>query len=265
AAFSELAPLPKNINSKFAEMGASLSKSGDTLFFSSDRPGGMGGFDIYMSRKLPDGSWGIPQNMGEPINTPYDENFPYITANGYFLYFSSNGPGSMGGYDVFVSDAVDDGRWTQPRNLGYPINDLYDNFNVIYTMNGRYGYTSRYDKNGTGGMDIFRIIMEDIPPTNVVYTGNLLYGTADKNVPVHEKTSVFESLDFYVTDDKSGKEVSRVSVNARNSKYTFALLPGKYTVTIKGTGFAPYTRSIFIADEQPVETVISEQIILPPN
>jgi hypothetical protein len=263
--FSELTPLPKNINSKYAEMGASLSKTGDTLFFASDRPGGFGGYDIYLTKKLPTGGWGMPQNLGETINTPHDENFPYITASGERLYFTSNGSGSMGGCDVFFSENLDEGLWASPVNLGYPINDMYDNFNIVYTANGRYGYTSRYDASGVGGLDICRIIMNDIPPTEVVHTGQILLSSGDKKVPVHEKPGIMTSVEIKVVNNKTGKETGIIPVNAKTSKYTFAISPGNYTLTVKGKGTSVFTKEIFIADEQPPEPVINLDIILTLN
>ncbi len=260
--FTELVPLDKNINTKYAEMGASLSKTGDSLFFASDRPGGFGGYDIYLAQRLPDGTFGMPKNMGEPINTEFDENFPYITANGEHLYFTSNGNGSMGGYDVFVSDHFEEGIWTEPRNLGYPINDMYDNFNIIYTTNGRYGYTSKYDDLGIGGLDIYRIIMNDIPPTEVIHTGSVMISSGEKQMPVNEKPDILNSVEFKVVNDVTGKEVGTIPVNPRNSKYTFAMTPGSYTVTVKAKGTSVYTKKIYIADEQPPEPVISENVIL---
>lgn len=264
-AFSELMPLPKNVNTKHGEMGASLSKNGDTLFFASDRPGGFGGYDIYMTKKLPTGGWGMPQNLGEPINTPFDENFPYITASGERLYFTSNGSGSMGGYDVFFSEQLDEGVWAEPVNLGYPINDMYDNFNIVYTSNGRYGYTSRYDAAGVGGLDVCRIIMNDIPPTEVVHTGQVLLSNGTTKNPVHEKPAILSTIEFKVVNNKTGKEIGVIPVGAKNSKYTFAIGPGNYTLTVKGKGTSVFTKEIFIADEQPPEPVVVTDIILTIN
>lgn len=262
--FTELLPLSKNINSKHAEMGASLSKGGDSLFFASDRPGGLGGYDIYLSMKLPNGEWGMPKNLGEPINSPADENFPYITASGSRLYFTSNGSGSMGGYDLFFCEDLE-GQWSDPVNLGFPINDMYDNLNIVYTSNGRYGYISKYDATGIGGLDVCRIIMNDVPPTEVVHTGQVMISQGDAQTPVHEKSSIHSSLELKVINQKTGKEIGMIPVSAKNSKYTFAIGPGNYTLTAKAKGTSVYTKEIFIADEQPPEPVVNLNIILTLN
>lgn len=181
--FSDLKDFGPTVNTKSEEIGASLSTTGDTLYFSSNRPGGLGGFDIYMAFKRPDGSWSQAINLGEPVNSPADENYPYITADGQKLYFSSNRTGSMGGYDIFKSKLID-GKWSEPENLGYPINDTYDNYNIALTTNSRYGYISKYDINSLGGLDIYRVIFNDVPPTNIAFTGNILVGDSLKKCTI---------------------------------------------------------------------------------
>ncbi|MGB4230367.1 MAG: tetratricopeptide repeat protein, partial [Bacteroidales bacterium] len=112
--------LPSPINTKYHESSASLGPDGRTLYFVSDRPGGIGGRDIWFSRKDNSGYWSSPINLFD-INTPYDEEGVFIHPDGRTLYFSSKGHNSMGGYDIFRS-VYQDGKWSKPVNLGYPIN-----------------------------------------------------------------------------------------------------------------------------------------------
>lgn len=118
--------LNKNINTRYSENHASVSKDGNQLFFTSDRKGGHGGMDIYRSVKDPDGEWQQAENLGPEINTIYNEASPFLTGNDSKLYFSSEGHQTMGGYDIFVSTAGGDNNWTEPENIGYPVNTSGD-------------------------------------------------------------------------------------------------------------------------------------------
>jgi Tol biopolymer transport system component len=137
-----------NINSsKFEESSASISPDGKTLYFASNRAGGLGGFDIYRTRILPSGEWGEAYNLGPDVNTIYDEDFPNISLDGYTLYFSSKGHNSMGGYDVFKSEILTDSLNFGPaKNVGYPINTPFDDKNLCMSGKGRYGYMAALRK-----------------------------------------------------------------------------------------------------------------------
>lgn len=112
--------LENNINSKYWETTANLDLYQNILLFVSDREGGYGGRDIWMVKKLPNGNWTKPQNLGEPINSEYDEESPYLHPDGKTLYFSSVGHKSMGGFDIFKSSLNEDLTWSAPVNIGYP-------------------------------------------------------------------------------------------------------------------------------------------------
>ena len=114
-----------NINTKSNETFATYSPDGNMILFVSDRPGGQGGKDIYKSDKQSDGSWGQAENLGELINTQYDEESPFLADDGKTLYFSSRAHDNMGGYDIFYS-IYDNGIWSSPRNIGFPINTTLD-------------------------------------------------------------------------------------------------------------------------------------------
>jgi len=113
--------LEGDVNTKHWEGSASLSADGKTLYFSSDRPGGLGGKDIYKASLMENGSWENVENLGPNINTTYNDDAPFIHAKGDLLYYGSEGLNSMGGYDIFFS-TLKDGKWGKPENLGYPIN-----------------------------------------------------------------------------------------------------------------------------------------------
>ncbi len=155
--WSEPTPLPGPINSNYNESHASLASDGNSIWFSSDRPGGYGGKDIYVSYLLPDGFFGEPLNAGPNINTPLDEESPFIHPDGNTLYFSSEGHNSMGGYDIFESVRDKKGNWTKAENIGYPINTTNDDIFYLPTPDGQRVYYSSRQKGGEGANDIYLI------------------------------------------------------------------------------------------------------------
>jgi hypothetical protein len=256
--FTELKDFGPTINSKYEEIGASLSVTGDTLYFSSNRPGGLGGFDIYMSFRLPNNTWSQPVNLGPPVNSPADENYPYITADGKKLYFCSNGFNSMGGYDIFKSILTDEGKWSEPENLGYPINDTYDNFNIALTSNSRYGYISKYDSTSLGGLDIYRVIFNDVPPTSIAFTGSIFVGDSLHAIPYKQ----VDSLITIVVYNKNNLSETYTYQPSKKGKYTIALTPGEWILEITGEAYEKYTQNIIIRDEQPTQTIYFRNIYL---
>jgi len=144
-----------NINSEHWEGSASLSSNENILYFSSERPGGLGGKDIYRSVMRDDGVWDEAENLGAMINTPYDDDGPFIHPDGKYLYFSSKGHKGMGGYDIFLSALQEDGSWSAPENMGYPINTTADDIYFVVTGNGKRGYYSSGRLGGYGQQDLY--------------------------------------------------------------------------------------------------------------
>lgn len=145
------------INTKYWEPHCSVTPDGKVMFFVSDRNGGFGGTDIYRCVKLPDGKWSIPVNCGPQINTEWNEDSPFIAIDHKTLYFSSNGSKSMGGYDIFVSLQGEDGTWSQPINLGYPINAAGDDLFYTTTIDGSTGYFTSQRDDSYGNKDIYQV------------------------------------------------------------------------------------------------------------
>lgn len=134
-----------------------FSPDGSTLYFVSDRKGGMGGKDIWMCRKTGD-SWGLPENLGPKINTAQNEDAPNLTKDGNTLYFSSEGHNSMGGFDVFRSDMGADGSWAAPENLGAPVNNGGDD--IFYTpgQDGNFAYYATLNRYDEGDLDLYSVM-----------------------------------------------------------------------------------------------------------
>jgi hypothetical protein len=147
--------LPKEINSRNWETYASFSPTSDTIYFSSNRPGGRGGFDIYMSIRTLTG-WSEAISIGNTINTSFDEIAPAISHDGKKMFFSSKGHQTMGGFDIFVSQKIN-GRWTKPINLRYPINTADDDVFFHPIGDGSSGFVSRLLPQSFGENDIYLI------------------------------------------------------------------------------------------------------------
>lgn len=151
--------LNKNINTSKWETFASISNDGTRLYFTSDRPGGYGGLDIYVSYIDENGEWGPAVNLGPEINTPLDEESPVILADGKTLYFSSQGHYNIGGFDIFYSKMTEDGDWSQPINLGYPSNTMDDDMFYAPIKDGKEAYFALETAEGFGNTDIFKLFI----------------------------------------------------------------------------------------------------------
>ena len=158
------------VNSAAYESLPSISADGRSLFFTSNRKGGHGGLDIWVSHRQSDGNWGQPQNLGKPINTGQDEQAPFIHPDGQTLYFMSKGHPGMGKYDLFMSRKTPDGNWGQPQNLGYPINTKENEGALTISLDGKTAYYASDMDGGYGKTDIYRFeLYEDARPRPVTY------------------------------------------------------------------------------------------------
>lgn len=153
--YKDAEKFPRPINSSYYEGSVSITEDGNTLYFISERPEGLGNGDIYYSVKEK-GRWTSPKNIGKLLNTPEDEKFVFIHPNGRTLYFSSNGHRSMGSYDIYRSDFVN-GQWTTPINLGYPINTVNEESTFSLTRDNKTMYLAAEYDDSYGERDIYSI------------------------------------------------------------------------------------------------------------
>lgn len=168
--------LGSNVNSTEWESQPSLSADGRTLYFISDRRGGVGRRDIWVSYLNGNGEWTRAKNAGKPVNTVYDEISPFIHVNNRVLYFASNGLVGFGGYDIFFSERDTSGRWTDPKNIGSPINNHEDQFSLFITSDGKKGYYS-HEEVKDAGYTASRIFEIEIPEENRIrYRSNYVKG-----------------------------------------------------------------------------------------
>jgi tetratricopeptide (TPR) repeat protein len=154
--WGEANKLNNKINSLSNESFASFGADNQSIYFSSDRHGGKGGFDIYVSKMSENGQWGSPKNIGKAINSEFDEQNPIAIDSNNILFFCSNGHYNMGGYDIFYSNIAGK-KWKIPVNIGYPLNNTRDNMWFYPVGKGREGFCSLEETNGLGQSDIYYI------------------------------------------------------------------------------------------------------------
>lgn len=242
-------PLPEVINSGL-ETSASIFKDPytevESILFSSSRPGtsgiaNYGETDIYISRKLPNGNWSEPQNLGPNVNTKYKEEFPQFSEDGKTLYFASEGHSSMGGFDIFKSVYnEDDQTWSAPKNLGYPINSAGDDINISFTSGGRIAYTSSLREGGLGDLDIYKLIMQDVEAKESIFKGY---------VSSEDSLSKIRSPKIEVFDKANNELYGTYLPDPNSCYYIMALPPGKWTIIVSADGFADHTEDLNIFEE----------------
>ncbi len=153
-----LQKMGKEINSQFIETSACFSNDTSEIYFTSNRPGGYGGKDIYRLKKIPGGRWAVPFNLGPNVNTLYDEDAPFIHPDGVALYFSSKGHNTMGEYDVFKSILnTENNQFSKGENLGYPINDVWNDIFFVLNVDAQRAYYSSIKDETFGNNDIYEI------------------------------------------------------------------------------------------------------------
>jgi hypothetical protein len=246
--------LGDNINTKYWESHGSLSKDGSKLYFTSNRKGGFGGLDIYVSEKQPNGSWGIPVNLGPTINSRYNEETPFITENGKTLYFSSYGHYNMGGYDVFYSIVDEEGNWGLPVNLGYPINTTDDDLFYHPVNNGDNAYFAKFFDEGFGRHDIYYLdVYSENNPRIYIVTGAL---GSDKG-----KIKTDDNLLIYLIDRTTQDTVQVGQPDFANQTFEIKAPQGDYDLLLRSTTFNDLEKRIRI-DEMTEKTGIRIDEIL---
>jgi hypothetical protein len=216
------------------------TEEGAVLFFARQDNNSIGETDIYIAKMLPNGQWAIPQNLGPNINTKYKEDFPFLSADGKILYFSSEGHSSMGGFDLFKSAWDEETQsWGKPQNLGYPINTADDEQQICMLSDNRAGYYSAYRPGGIGDLDIYRIKFEDEEQRFSIITGKV--GENDT------LNKVCINVTINVTNKKTSEEIT-FKPNLSTGKYIMALLPGKYTVVVSCEGYKDIKDELVIFD-----------------
>ena len=246
-----------SINTHFWESSPCLSPDKKDLYFSSDRPDGYGGKDIWVSHRNEDGSWGDAQNMGPQINTPGNETCPFMYADNQTLFFSSNGRPGYGGGDLYVTKRLTDSTWTDPQNLGYPINTIDDEQALIVASDGVTAYYSSDKSDTKGKVDIYSFqLRKDIKLPKVLWV---------KGQVIDAKTKIGLSASVKLTDINTRRVINNVQTDP-DGNYLATLPVGKdYDFSVNRKGYLFYSEnynlsedikdSVFTADIplQPIE------------
>jgi len=240
-----------NINTEFWETHACMSRDGNTLYFVSERPGGLGGRDIYKCVKLPNGQWSLAQNVGPPINTPYDEDAPFLGADGITFYFASSGDKSMGGFDIMFSIIDENGKFSDPINMGYPINTTDDDvFYVATPDNKRFYLSSAHEEigksavheKGFGEKDIYMGVVDIINENPLaLFRGRFVPGPCD---------SLPDDIVVMVTSIGSGEIIGTYRPNRRTGTFSVIIPPGsKYLFTYQQGGVDLSSEEVFVPSD----------------
>jgi hypothetical protein len=220
------------VNGPNWEPHACFTSDNRAIYFVSDRPGGFGGRDIYKCLRLPNGKWGPAQNLGEKINTKYDEDGIFIHPDGKQIYFSSKGHQSMGGFDIFTSKIDDEnGYWSEPVNYGYPVNTTDDDVFLITSVDGKRAYFSSDKEGGLGEKDIYMIDFPEFQPRDItILVGKILNNSGNS----------IANNDIYIINTTTKDTLQVLNANSTTGKYGANLPIGssyKTIYTVNGKEF----------------------------
>ncbi|MDB5274732.1 MAG: tpn50 [Chitinophagaceae bacterium] len=235
-------PIPfQSINSEYFEPCAAISADGKTIIVVSDRPGGIGGTDLYISRKKADGSFSQTKNLGSKINTEYNELSPFIHSDGKTLSFSSEGHKGMGGFDIFSVgvDLETAEIKAEPKNEGYPINTAGDEIYFVWSADNRRAYFSSSRDGGMGDKDLYVLELPEAEAKLVVFTGTVT--DCENKLPIEASINM--------VDNATQQKLETHKSNSLTGKYVVVLPAGKnYGISIEAPDYAFYSKNIDIPD-----------------
>jgi len=252
--WSKLEKLSGNINTKFWESHASLSKDGRTLYFTSNRDGGYGGLDIYRSERTRGGDWGQAINLGPVINSKYNEDAPFVTDDGNTLYFSSMGHYNMGGYDIFYSTRLDNGQWAKPLNAGYPLNTTRDDLFFVPFRDGAYAFYAKYDPSDSYGMmDLYKLeVFTELHPRKFILKGvTRIEGQIKPD---------YSGITATIINSRTGQIIDQSRFNP-DGTYTLDALSGELELQIKGRDILDKIEKLSIPLDNPSNIVAHSSLL----
>ncbi|MDR1951119.1 MAG: OmpA family protein, partial [Bacteroidales bacterium] len=233
--------LREPINTEAWESQPSIAPDGRTLYFASNRRGGKGGMDLWMSILQDDGMWSEPTNLGDSVNTGGNEGSPFIHYDNQTLYFVSDGHPGLGGYDIFYTRKKPDGTWGKPVNLGYPINTHKDEISFIVNSTGDMAYLSSDRPGGKGGQDIYTFeLYREARPLAVSYLQGKLFD-ANNHLPLE--------AGFEITNLRTGQIVARVESDQISGDFLVPLpSDGNYALNISRDGYLFHSEHFELGD-----------------
>lgn len=238
--------------SKFWESSACMSKDGNVIIYSSNKDGGQGGTDLYSVTRNKEGVWSIPVSLGDQVNSPYDEDSPYLSPDGKTLYFSSNGLKSMGGHDMFVSHLSEESlMWSSPENLGYPLNTPTDDVHYTWSADGKRVYFSSIRPEGYGDRDIYyaEYIVEEQGEMNDTLCTVLMASVNDAIT----QSIIDATIKIYELDEEGSttSNIKQYNINSEvRSKAIDLVIGKKYLLIIEAQGYKSYTENIDLSSPE---------------
>lgn len=249
--WSEPENLGPRVNSTGWESQPCLSHDGTALYFASGRPGGQGGRDLWRSKKV-NGNWTEAENLGNEINTLGNEDAPFLHADGISLYFSSDYHPGFGSKDLFVSYHKDDGTWTRPENLGYPLNTVSDESNIFVSANGKRGFINSYRDGGFGRSDIYEFTLDErIRPKVATFLRGVTRDSLTRT-PV-------QAL-IHLIDVESGDTVRQAFSGRSDGKFLMSLpLDRQYAAFFEAKGYLFASKDFYL--KQVVEDTYFDMVV----
>ena len=254
--WSPIVKLNDNINTKYWESHATISHDNKKLYFTSNRKGTYGGLDIFVSNRDSTGDWGPAVNLGTVINTPYNEETPFLSEDDKTLFFSSRGHFNMGGYDIFYSTLLPNGEWSVPLNVGYPLNTTDDDIFFKPLNQGYEGYIAKDIPGGLGKQDIYRIeIFSNDHPRKFFVRG--MVKVADLI------NSLKDSVKISAMNIKNQNQTLIVYSNPKTGEYEFQLPQGDYEITYEADGGEKVVKNLDLPLLNPSDSFVLPGAILP--
>ena len=253
--WSEQENLGDSINTDFWESSPAISPDKRALYFSSTRPGGYGGADLYVSYLKPNGRWTEAVNMGPTINTAGDEMAPFIHADNQTLYFTSDGLTGYGGSDLFVLKKLPNGQWGIPENMGYPINTIENEGSLAVAADGYTAYYASDREDSRGGLDIYSFTLPThARPFKTIYVKGVVTDLiSKKGLPAN----------LELTDNASGTLINKVQTDELGH-YFITLPEGKdYTFTVNRKGYLFYSSAYALSGAAPDSTYVKNIALEP--
>jgi outer membrane protein OmpA-like peptidoglycan-associated protein len=247
--------LNKNINTKYWESSCSMTPDGQTLYFSSNRKDGYGGLDIYKSELTSLGDWGPAINLGPDINTPLHEDSPFITTDNKTLYFSSQGHYNMGGFDLFYSTYMDNGKWSVPINLGFPVNTTDDDKFLAPVGKGDSAYYAHFTTQGLPKQEIYLLTFDTQESLSEI--------TVKGTINLKDKIPDLDSIIFvHIIDTTNWDTLQVLQPDPNTGEYSFPVSPGDYKMVITGQGYETVTKQLSISGNSNLPDITLNPILV---
>ena len=250
--------LPGNVNTASWESQPSLSSDGKTLYFIRrvSKKGEPTDSDIFVSRLTDNGQWSTPTPLPRNINTPMQEESVLIHPDGKTLYFASRGHVGMGGSDIYVTRLNEKGNWSNPENLGYPINTMYEENSLMVSPDGEIAFFASDRKGGYGQLDIYYFEMpEEFRPTKTLYFEGIVYDATNRN-PIPGK--------FQLIDIKTGKEIIFAEADKLTGEFTVSLpLNREYALNVSYPGYNFFSKNFDMTNPEGLEAIHMDVPMVP--